>query len=286
MANGPGHPMAPRGGVGRGDDALSRAMFALNSQRPNEAERIAGEVLKADPHHARALHIFGCALLMQGRARDAIAPLETAARGRRDPEIDTQLAVALRQTGRHDDALSRLKRATKRQPPYAVAFCELGSLLVEMERYDEAIEALGRGLEVAPMISDLSIQLGYIFLSRRNCADARVAFARALDISPGSFAALYGMAKAHQEVGECQTAAEYFRRCLTIRPDDAGLWLNLGQCLLEFGQRDAGYECFRTAASDDSKRYGNALASLVRSGRGRFWLKPSAAERYLQGTKI
>jgi tetratricopeptide (TPR) repeat protein len=278
--------MAPGGGVGRGDDALSRAMFALNSQRPNEAERIAGEVLKADPRHARALHIFGCALLMQGRARDAIAPLETAARGRHDPEIDTQLAVALRQTGRHDDALSRLKRVTKRQPPYAVAFRELGSLLVEMERYDEAIEALGRGLEVAPMISDLSIQLGYIFLSRRNCADARVAFARALDISPGSFAALYGMAKAHQEVGECQTAAEYFRRCLTIRPDDAGLWLNLGQCLLEFGQRDAGYECFRTAASGDSKRYGNALASLVRSGRGRFWLKPSAAERYLQGTKI
>jgi len=286
MANGPGHPMAPGGGVGRGDDALSRAMFALNSQRPNEAERIAGEVLKADPRHARALHIFGCALLMQGRASDAIAPLETAARGRHDPEIDTQLAVALRQTGRHDDALARLKRATKRRPPYAAAFRELGSLLVEMERYDEAIEALGRGLEVAPMISDLSIQLGYIFLSRRNCADARVAFARALDISPGSFTALYGMAKAHQEVGECQTAAEYFRRCLTIRPDDAGLWLNLGQCLLEFGQRDAGYECFRTAASDDSKRYGNALASLVRSGRGRFWLKPSAAERYLQGTKI
>jgi tetratricopeptide (TPR) repeat protein len=254
--------MAPGGG-GRGDDALSRAVLALNSQRPNEAERIAGEVLKADPRQPRALHIFGCALLMQGRAEDAIAPLETAARGGRDPEIDTQLAMALRQTGRHEDAFSRLKRATKRRPPYAAAFRELGALLVSMERYDEAVEVLRSGLEVAPMMSQLSIQLGYALLSRGNCADAKSAFARALDISPGS-------------------AADYFRRYLMSEPGDQSAWLHLGHCLLELGQLDAGYECFRTVARGDPKRYGNALASLAASGRGRLWLKPSAAAQFLR----
>jgi tetratricopeptide (TPR) repeat protein len=281
MANGPGQPMAPGGG-GRGDDALSRAVLALNSQRPNEAERIAGEVLKADPRHSRALHIFGCALLMQGRAEDAIAPLETAARGGRDPEIDTQLAMALRQTGRHEDAFSRLKRATKRRPPYAAAFRELGALLVSMERYDEAVEVLRSGLEVAPMMSQLSIQLGYALLSRGNCADAKGAFVRALDISPGSADALFGMAKAHRDSGEARAAADYFRRYLMSEPGDQSAWLHLGHCLLELGQLDAGYECFRTVARGDPKRYGNALASLAASGRGRLWLKPSAAAQFLR----
>jgi len=283
MANGPGHPTAP--GAGRGDDALQRATFALNGQRPNEAELLAGEVLKYDPRNIRALHILGYALLMQGRPQDTIAALDPAARSLHDPEIDTQIAIALRQAGRIEDALSRLRRATKRRPPYAAAFHELGSLLLSLKRYDEATETLRRGLEIAPMMPELSIRLGYVFLLRRNFADAKVAFARALGISPGSYDAQFGMAKAHQEVGESDAAAGYFRRCLVNKPDDPGTWVALGQCLLELDQREAGYECFRAAARGDPKRFGNALSSLVKSGRGRFWLKPSEAERYLRGIK-
>jgi tetratricopeptide (TPR) repeat protein len=263
-------------------DALSRARLALDGQRPQDAQRICENVLKAEPRHAQALHIFGCALLMQGRSQDAIAPLETAARELRDPEVDTLLAIALRQVDRHEDALSRLKRATKRRPPYATAFHELGYLLFSLERYDEAIEALRRGLDIAPMMPELSIQLGYVLLQRRNFADAKLAFARALDISPASPDALYGMAKAHQEIGENAPAADYFRRYLVSRPDDVGIWLNLGHCLLELGQIDAGYDCFRTVARGDPKRYGTALTSLAASARGKFWLKPTAAARFLR----
>jgi cytochrome c-type biogenesis protein CcmH/NrfG len=69
-----------RGDEARHGEALQQALFALNGQRPQEAERIASEVLKTDPRHVRALHILGCALLMQGRGEDAIPPLQSAAR--------------------------------------------------------------------------------------------------------------------------------------------------------------------------------------------------------------
>jgi len=284
MANGPLHSSARGGGVS-GNDVLQRAMLALNSQRPQEAQRIAEEALKTDPRHAQALHILGCALLMQGRAQDALAPLESAARGRHDAEIETQLAIALLEVGRQDDALARLRRAVKRQPPNAAAFHALGHLLFSMQRYDEAIETLRRGLEIAPMMPELSVQLGYALLQRKNYADATAAFARALAISPTSADALFGMAKAHQEAGEYAPAVDYLRRCLMSRPDDDNAWLLLGHCLLELGQRDAGFECFRAAARGDPRRYGAALSSLVASGRGRAWLKPSAAARFLRGTK-
>ncbi len=224
-------------------------------------------------------------MLAQGRAGDAIAPLESAARGKHDPEIDTTLAMALRQAGRLDDALSRLHRAAKRHPRFAPAFRDLGSLLFVMERHDEAIEVLKRGLDVAPMMPELSIQLGYIFLHRRDCAGAKSAFARALGIAPNSPEALFGIAKAHQEVGENEAAAGYLRRYLMLRPGAANAWLTFGHCLLELGQRDAGYDCFRAVARNSPERYGEALGALVTSSRGRFWLRPSAAAKFLKGKK-
>lgn len=280
MANGPQHPGVIGGG--RNDEPLRQALAALNGQRPGDAERIAGEVLKRDPRHSGALYVLGCALLMQGRAKDAIEPLETAARGRHDPQIDTQLALALRQAGRDEDAVARLQRTIKRNPTFMPASHELGRLLVALERYDEAIEALNQAIALAPMMPQLSIQLGYALLSLRRCTDAKAAFARALEISPGSADALFGIAKAHRELGENEAAAEYFRRSLKNKSDDQAAWLSLGHCLLDLGQFDAGMDCFRTAARGDPRRYGNALSSLTASARGQFWLKPSAAAQFFR----
>jgi Flp pilus assembly protein TadD len=284
MAAGTGHPIIGAGGADR-SEPLQRAAYALNAKRPEEAQQIAEEILRRDPRDARALHILGFALLMQGHAEAAVSPLEAAARGRHDPEIETRLALALSQLGRRDDALSRLKRASKRQPAYAPAFHGLGSLLFTMERYEEAIEALRRGVAVAPMMPEMSIQLGNVFLQRRKYEEARGAFGQALSVSPDSSDALLGMGKAQYAMGESEAAAGCFRRCLRIRPDDDSVWLHLGHCLLRLGEREAGYECFRTASRGDPRRYGRALSSLAASGRGRAWLRPSAAVQFMRGAK-
>jgi tetratricopeptide (TPR) repeat protein len=266
-------------------DLLQQARLALHAKRPQEAQRIAEQILKTDPRLAQALHILGGALLMQDRAADAVAALEDAARGLRDPEIDTLFAIALRRIGRNEDALSRLKRAIKRRPPFGAAFHELGFLLLSMERYKEAIEVLSRGHELLPMMPELPILLGNVFLACRNFPDAKLAFARALNISPNAADATYGLAMAHWRLCEYQAAANLFRQYLMRNPDDMSTWLGLGHCLLELGQRDAGYDCFRRAGDGDPRRYASALAALVNSGRSRFWLKPSAAKQFLRATK-
>jgi tetratricopeptide (TPR) repeat protein len=278
-------PLRAGGIATRTSDVLERAAAALQMQRPDEAERLAAEVLRAEPRHVRAHYLMGCALLMQRRAQDAIAPLETAARGRNDPQIEIELAIALRLTGRFDEALKRLNRLAKRQPPQLGAILELGILLVAMARYDEAILAFTRGIEIAPMMPRFSVELGYLFLRRRNFARAEPAFARALAISPDLPDALFGMAKAHQEIGNNEAAVPYFRRYLAIHPNDDGARLTFGHCLLELGRLDEGYEYFRKAGQGGPKCYVRALNGLVGSGKGRFWLKPSAAARYFQGIR-
>jgi tetratricopeptide (TPR) repeat protein len=279
-----GHPIS-HGNASGGDEALQRAMLALNSGRPADAERIAADILKTSRRNVPALQVLANALLMQNRIADAIVPLETAARGNHDPQIETMLGIVLRQAGRIEDALSWFTRAVKRRPPHAPAFYEFGCLLSFLNRDEEAVEAFNRGLDVAPLVPQLSVQLGYVLLRRKRYAEAKAAFSRALANSAGSPEALFGLAKVHQAAGDNAAAAGYFRQCLVSRPNDADMWLQLGFCLLELGDRAAGYECFRTATRGDPQNYGNALSALVKSGRGRFWLKPSRAAQYFQGAK-
>jgi tetratricopeptide (TPR) repeat protein len=270
---------------GSQDALLQQAIVAANAGRLGDAERLAGEVLKANPRHVEASKIAGRAARLQGRAADAIALLEPSARASHDAELDTELAAALRQAGRLDDAAARLRRAIKRRPPYAPAFVELAQHLVELKRFDEAIEALRRGIEAAPLVPTLQAQLGFLLLERRKHAEAKTVFAGLLTLYPGFPDALFGLGKTHQELHENEAAAAHLRQYLMARPAHWGAWISLGHCLLALGDLDAGYDCFRTAARGDPKHYTHALSSLVKSGRGRFWLKPSAGAEFLLSPK-
>jgi tetratricopeptide (TPR) repeat protein len=173
-------------------EALARAVAVGNSGNLSEAERIVGEILSKNPQHPKALQLLGVLLLGQMRPREAVAPLEKAARNSANPELETHLAVALGKAGRSDEALKWLYRAIERRPAYARAFQELGSLLHAMRRYAEAETVLKRGLEVAPTVPELSLALGAVYIDRADSAGAKVAFARVLSIVPGHPDALIG----------------------------------------------------------------------------------------------
>ena len=267
------------------DETLRRAMAAIEGQRPDEAARLAQDVLKRSAGHPNALHLFGYSLLVQERANEAIEPLEKAFRSLRDPAIETQLAIALRKAGRTDEALSRLTRAVKRKPVFPAAIHELGFLLYSLDRTDEAIDVLKSGIESAPGMIELPLMLGFIFHARNNQADAKAAFARALGIAPHHPEALYGMGLTLMDAGEFATAAEVFQRALQIDPSDQQSRLSLGACLLELGQTSAASVCLRQATRGGANFYGKALKVLSSSSRGRFWLKPSDLSGFFRGER-
>ncbi len=263
------------------DEAVQQARMALEARRPDEAERMLRIALVHDPRHPGALQLLGIALLTQGRAHEAVVPLEQAVGGRADPVGETYLGIALRQNGRADAALEWLQRAAERQPPFGLAFHELGVLLFSQRRLAEAEAALRRGLTVAPAMVELSIVLGGIHLDRGEREDAKLAFARALANAPGHPGAMFGMGTACMDNGEFARGAERFRQVLARDPGYAMARLNLGNCLIELGQWDDGVDCLRTAVRATPQLYSKALKIVVNAGRGRFWLKPSAAAEFL-----
>jgi Tfp pilus assembly protein PilF len=262
-------------------EALARAVAAADRGNLSEAERITRDVLARSAQHLEALQLLGGLLMAQKRPREAVVPLEEAARRTANAELETHLAMALGEIGRTDEALTWLHRAIERQPVYPRAFQELGNLLRAKRRYVEAEFVLKRGLEAAPTVQELSLALGGVCLDRADAPGAKIAFARALSIMPGNADALVGFGVALQYEGEFARAAERFRRVLARDPGHQRARMNLGYCLIELGQPLEGIACLRAAVQAAPHNYGGALRMLISAGRGRFWLKRSAAAECL-----
>ncbi len=265
------------------DQALERAVFALQMQRPDEAGRIAGDVLKANRGNLRAAQILGQALLMQNRAAEAIAPLERAARRSEDPVVKTLLAAALAKSGFEEEALKQIRQVTVRRPPFPPAFIEHAGQLARTGRLEEAIAVLDSGLAQTPDSVELQKELAFLHLKRNERSKARELFLRALKGAPGRPDILMGLAQVLLLDGEYAAAADTFRRVLGLQPDDAVARADFGRCLLEMGERDAGEASIRMATRERPQMFGRAVMSLAMSSRGRFFLRPSAAAKFLRG---
>jgi tetratricopeptide (TPR) repeat protein len=280
MSKPPPRPAAP-GRPSPGNPALESAVLALRMQRPDEAERLAAGVLKSNRGNALAAQVLGRALIMQNRAAEAIDPLQRAARRSDDPATETLLATALAAVGRRDEALEQLRQAAARRPPFAPAFLEHGGLLAKLGRFDQAIAVLESGLALAPEAVDLRMELGYVHLKRNHRANARALFLQVIAVAPQRHDAVAALAKVMALDGEYAAAADLYRRALGLRPDDAVTRNSLGMCLLEMGERTAGEASLRAAMRDAPQMAGQAITSLAAASHGRFFLRPSAAAKFL-----
>jgi tetratricopeptide (TPR) repeat protein len=263
------------------DDIVRLGVKALEEQRAPDAERLAHDALARDSKHPDALHLLGVALLAQKRAREAVAPLEQAARERTTSRIETHLGKALLESGRESEALARLQRAIQCQPPFLPAFQQLGILLCSMRRFDEAETVLKRGLEAEPTSVELSLDLGRFFTLRADAKNAKIAFARVLANAPRDPRALHGFGAALLFEGEIERAAERFRQVLAIQPGHLAAQLDLAHCLLQLGHSDDAIASLRAMVRAAPQYYGEALKAMVSSGRGRFWMRRSAAAQFL-----
>jgi len=278
------HPHTPAR-PGRAGRALEGAIRALQMGRPHEAEQLAADVLKANRGDAQAAQILGQALLMQNRAGEAIVPLGRAVARNEDPGAETLLAMAFAAAGQRDKALEQLQRTTARRPPFAPAFLEYGGLLATLARFEDAVAILERGIALAPGELKLRVELGFVHLKRNDRATARAIWSEVLVMAPEQQDARGALAKAMVLDGEYAAAADVFRHMLGRQPDDAMSRNNLGACLLELGQRDAGEAAMRAALRSAPQLAGRVITSLASASHGRFFLRPSAALKFLRAEK-
>lgn len=264
-------------------EALERARFAIQTNRPLEAERIATEILSVNSGNREANKILGYAQIMFGRFEQAIVTLVRAAEGNRDSELEAQIGITYQRVGRTDDALTWLQRAAKRKPPHPAALFELGRMLAALHRLEEAIDVLKKGVEATPLMPEMRVQLGYAYDRLNDRKGAASCFRQVLTMDPRHPAAIAGLGTMLLLEHDFEGAAETFKRLVMADPSNAEARLRLGTCLLNLGETAAALACMRAAAAQGPQFYSKALRTLISSGRGRFWLRPSDAKRSLTG---
>lgn len=128
----------------------------------------------------------------------------------RQPPTDLYLdAVALRELGQNELAVSKLKAVVAADPGFALAYAELGKALQALGNREKALAAFEQAAKLAPWSVEGCLDLARIRASLGKYPQAAEAYARASELDPKSFEALRGAAECYLKAGESTKALMY-----------------------------------------------------------------------------
>lgn len=169
-----------------------QAVAAHRQGRLDEADRLYGQLLAAQPGNPHVRHPLGVLRARQGRVDEALALLEgVVAESPADAGLLKDYAMVLAGAGRTQDALAAFDLALAQKP----GDLELTQLRIEallrLKRFTEALAAGDAALVSWPQTVILLHQRGLTLAGLGRHADAEACFARVLQLKPDFEAALY-----------------------------------------------------------------------------------------------
>jgi Tfp pilus assembly protein PilF len=204
----------------------------LRDHRPVDAEKAFREVLKEDPKNPEVWDGLGLALLMQGRFRDALQPLDKAvALAPENGSYRNNRGVARMEIGEYQLAGEDFEVAERSQNP------------------DDRLSA--------------TINRGRLQQRQGNYSAAVQEFTLALARDPQSFIALLGRGIARESMGDTEAAAEDYLAAVKLDTQNAEANLRLGLCLMSLHKPDLGKRYLQRAVELDPSGDTGAKARMA-----------------------
>jgi predicted O-linked N-acetylglucosamine transferase (SPINDLY family) len=233
-------------------EALALAVANQQAGRLDVAEQIYGQILRVEPNHCDALHLLGVLAHQRGRHEVAVSHLRRAiAIDKRQPHFHNNAGEAYRAMGRLDEAAACYRRALALKPDFAAAHANLGIALYGQGHLDEAEASFRRAVELRPDFAAAHCNLGIVLHGQRKLAEAVACYRRAVELAPGFVQALCNLGNARSEQHALDEAATCYRRVLQLQPNFVEAYSNLAYVLREQGQLDEAESCCRQALQLD-----------------------------------
>ena len=208
------------------------AQVLLRDGRPAEAEKAFRDCLKDDPKNPEVLDGFGVSMVMQGRYKDALVPLDKALTISPDNgSYRNNRGVARMELGQYKGAEEDFAAAAASQNP------------------DDRLSA--------------TINLGRLRQRESNYAAAQELFSIAIARDPKSYAAFIGRAVARESAGALEGAAEDYLNAVKIEPQSSEANLRLGMVLVSLHKPDLGKRYLQRAVDLDPAGDTGARARLL-----------------------
>jgi tetratricopeptide (TPR) repeat protein len=185
----------------------------------------------------RAHHNLAIALKDDGRTDEAIAHYRQAAAD--EPAAHYALGFELASRGSHEEAVTHLREFIRRDPDDQLApkaqFL-LGQSLTRLNRKGEAAEAFRQVLQMRPRDADASVALADLLLIDDRYADAIPLYRNYLSAMPDDVGAHHNLGLSLLSTDQTEEAIQEFQRSVTLKPADPDLSLALGHALAAAGR--------------------------------------------------
>jgi predicted O-linked N-acetylglucosamine transferase (SPINDLY family) len=250
---------------------LLRAVIAIQSGNPGEAEIAARRSLQADPAPARVHALLGDALSMLHRPLAALESYDAAL------DRDSELLSAhfgrgsvLLELKRLREAVASFDRVLRADPDDFEALLKRGDALFECQDLVAAVESYDRAIALRPTEPVALCNRGSALLLLTNTEAALESFSAALYIEPDFPEALLRRGQALRLKGLPEQALASFDHALRARSDYSEALVARGELLRELRRPEEALMSFRQALalrSDDAaaeRGIGNVLLELGR----------------------
>jgi tetratricopeptide (TPR) repeat protein len=204
----------------------------LSRNAPDRAERVLRDAVDATPKDAIARLQLGRFYLDRGRARDAVAQFDAAARARPDaPEPLAAKADAHLALGEPAEAVRAGEQVITLRPHDAHSYLVLGSVFERLGRTADALATYQRLLEKAPNHLGVVRAMAAVFAREGRTTDAVKLLSEAAAAHPRSPLPLVDIAQISERTGNLPAAVAAYRNALLRAPDDVSLLNNLAYLL-------------------------------------------------------
>jgi len=132
-----------------------------------------------------------------------------------------------------------------------MAHNNLANALYQKGKVDEASTQYQKGLKIRPNNAEAHKILGLILLQKGRVDEAIVQFQEALQIRPDFAEAHNNLGTALRQKGRVDEAISHYQKALQIMPDNASVHVNLANALLQKGRVDQAIAHFQNALQTD-----------------------------------
>lgn len=225
---------------------MSQALFNQASGlhqagRLDEARRLYGQVLQANPRHADALHLLGYLHFQTGDPAAALDLIGKAvALQPRNPGYLYNRALILQQTGRLPEAADAFAQVTAVQPTDAEAWFDRGKVLRDLRRPAEALQCFDKVTALDPRSAAAFDHRGHVLRDLGRLEEALASHDRAVTLEPNHPFGHYHRALALQDLHRHGEALAAFDRAMTLRPGDGEMASAKAMLLLATGDFERG----------------------------------------------
>jgi tetratricopeptide (TPR) repeat protein len=211
----------------------------LQAGQLQAAEQCGRQALALDADHVDSLHLMGLLSLLAKQPALAIEWFAQAIR--QNPTVADyffNLASALKQQERVDEAIKSLDRGLTLQPGYAEGWYAMGELLQLQERLDEAIMSFDLALKVKPDYWEAANASGLLYFETSRYDEALARFARSAEIDPSQAGAFNYMSRCYWGLRKFEEALACGQKAIALAPDNPELNKNLGLLLQKLDRHE------------------------------------------------